>query len=191
MVGPDSDVVERELVAGGLDCPGCGGELRPWGAVWRWLRDRAGERRVRRRRSRCRVCRATHVLQPVTTLGRRLDLAEVIGQALVWRVVGRGHRRIAGELDLPASTVRGWLRRFADRAEPVRAHFTHLAHLLDPALPPVQPCGARVADALEAIGVAVRAAARRFGPAPPWWVVAGVTGGWLLGNTSAPFPAPG
>jgi hypothetical protein len=28
MVRPDPGVVERELVAGGLACPACGGELR-------------------------------------------------------------------------------------------------------------------------------------------------------------------
>jgi hypothetical protein len=131
------------------------------------------------------------VLQPVTTLGRRLDLAEVIGQALVWRVLGRGHRRIAGELGLAPTTVRGWLRRFGVRAERLRAHFTRLAHALDPALPPLEPGGTGAADALEAIGMAAAAAARRLGPAPPWWFAAGATGGWLLGNTSAPFPAPG
>jgi hypothetical protein len=205
MVGPDPDVVERQLRAGELDCPGCGGELRPWGQVWRWLRewggDRRAERRACRRRGRCRACRATHVLQPVTTLGRRLDLAEVIGQALQAHVAGRGQRRIAIELGRPRATVVGWLRRFADRAEPLRVHFTRLAHELDPELAPVQPHGQPAADALEAIGVAARAAARCFGPAPPWWVAAGASGGWLLGvlaptgpggrNTSASLPAPG
>ena len=133
----------------------------------------------------------------VTTLGRRLDLAVVIGQALVWRVLGRGHRRIAGELGLPATTVRGWLRRFAARAEALRVHFTRLAHALDPTLPAVEPRGVGVADALEAIGVAAAAAVRCLGPAPPWWFAAGATGGWLLGpasppagNTSAPLAAP-
>jgi hypothetical protein len=152
-------------------------------------------------RGRCRACRATHVLQPVTTLGRRLDLAEVIGQALQAHAAGRGQRRIAIELGRPRATVVGWLRRFADPAEPLRVHFTRLAHELDPELAPVQPHGQPAADALEAIGVAARAAARCVGPAPPWWVAAGASGGWLLGvlaptgpggrNTSASLPAPG
>lgn len=201
MVGPDPAAVERELVAGRLDCPGCGGQLRPWGQVWRWLRERAGERRVRRRRSRCQACRATHVLQPVSTLGRRLDLAELIGQALVLQVAGRGQRAIAAELGRPRATVHGWVRRFGARAEPLRAHFTRLAHELDPELPAIVSQASPAADALEAIGVAARAAARRFGPAPPWWVAAGASGGWLLGvgapagpggrNTSASLPVPG
>ena len=191
MVGPDPVVVERELVAGELDCPGCGGELRPWGCAWRWLRDRGGARRVRRRRGRCRGCRATHVLQPVTTLGRRLDLAVVIGQALVWRVLGRGHRRIAGELGLPATTVRGWLRRFAARAELIAGHFARLAAWLDPSVAVPEPRGSPLACAVEAIGVAAVAAARRLGAhTGPFEFASGASGGRLLCNTSAPFPSP-
>lgn len=47
-----------------------------------------------------------------------------------------------------------------------------------------------VADAAEAIGVAARAAASRFGWAPVWAFAAGATSGLLLANTNAPFPAP-
>ena len=35
-----------------------------------------------------------------------------------------GFRRIAADLGRPAETVRGWLRRFAERAEAVRSVFT-------------------------------------------------------------------
>ncbi len=189
MVGPDPGVVERELVAGGLACPVCAGELRPWGHVRRWLRGRESERLVCLRRSRCRACLVTHVLLPVVVLGRRLDLAEVIGAALAAKVAGAGHRRVAAGLGLPASTVRGWLRRFAARAELIRAHFTALAYRLDPELGPITPRGSPLADALEAVGVAAAAVVRRLGPAEPWAVAAGASGGWLLGNTSALFAA--
>lgn len=49
MVGTDEGEVERDLVAGGLVCPTCGGRLRPWGfARCRVLRNRGGvERRCR------------------------------------------------------------------------------------------------------------------------------------------------
>jgi len=90
MVGPDPGVVERELTAGELSCPACSGELRPWGHARRWLRDRATERVVRLRRGRCRSCLGTLVLLPVVTLGRRLDLAGVIGAALVAKAAGVG-----------------------------------------------------------------------------------------------------
>jgi hypothetical protein len=114
----------------------------------------------------------------------------VIGQALLARAQGRGHRVIARELGVPATTVRGWLRRFASRAELVRGHFTRLACWLDPQVGPIEPRGSPVGDAVEAIGVAAVAAARRFGPGlGPWGFASGATGGRLLANTTAPFPA--
>jgi hypothetical protein len=131
------------------------------------------------------------VLLPGVALLRRVDLAQVIGQALLAKAQGRGHRVIAGELGVPATTVRGWLRRFAERAELVRAHFTRLVVWLDPQAGPVCPRGSPVADAVEAIGTAAVAAARRFGPGlGPWGFASGATGGRLLCNTNPPFPTP-
>jgi len=119
-------VVERQLAGGELPCPLCGGALGGWG--------NAAERRVRvvdgddvrfsPRRSRCRGCGATHVLLPVWCLSRRADAGEVIGQALEAKAAGSGHRKIAERLGRPSSTVRGWLRAFARRAEQVRQVFT-------------------------------------------------------------------
>jgi hypothetical protein len=92
---------------------------------------------------------------------------------------------------VPATTVRGWLRRLAERAEQVRSHFTRLAVWLDPQAGSVQPRGSPMADAVEAIGVAAVAAARRFGSGlGPFEFASGATSGRLLGNTNAPFPAP-
>src|SRR2546430_1044722 len=92
MVEADAESVESRLVAGQIACPGCGGELRPWGhARWRTLRDHGRPVRLRPRRSRCRSCLVTHVLLPVLALLRRLDLAAVIVEALVARhLEGRG-----------------------------------------------------------------------------------------------------
>jgi len=199
MVGPDPVVVERELKGGALDCPACTGVLRPWGfAAPRVLRGRAGVRlRLRPRRSICAGCRGTHVLLPVVGLARRVDVVVVIGAALLAKARGVGHRRIAAELGVPATTVRGWLRRFAARAELVRAQFTALACRLEASLPAIGPRGSPAADALEAVGLAAAAAARRFGPAPVWQFAAGASGGRLLApalgpgssNTSSPFLA--
>lgn len=161
--------VERKLTEGALDCPGCGEELRPWGfARRRTLRGRRGSLRLRPRRGRCRGCGGTHVLLPVVALLRRLDLAEAIGTALVAKARGTGHRPIAARLGVPPTTVRGWLRRFAARAEGIRAHFTALAHRLDPSLGEIAPRASPFSDAVEAIGVAARAARMRFGRAPVW-----------------------
>ncbi|MGH8297555.1 MAG: helix-turn-helix domain-containing protein, partial [Steroidobacteraceae bacterium] len=85
--------------------------------------------------------------------------------------------------------VRGWLWAFAGAAESIRAHFTRWAHALDPQLPAIGPAGGDLRDALGAIGVAVRAYVQRFGPIPVWQVVARLSGGVVLCNTSFPFPA--
>jgi hypothetical protein len=92
-------------------------------------------------------------------------------------------------LGVPVDTVRGWLRRFAARAELIRVHFTRWAVALDPELGPVLPAGSVIADALEAIAVAARAWVLRFGPGEAWRIACALSGGWLLRNTSSPFPA--
>lgn len=46
-----------------------------------------------------------------------------------------GFRRIAADLARPAETVRGWLRRFAERAEAVRSVFTVMLRAVDPVMP--------------------------------------------------------
>ena len=115
------------------------------------------------RRSRCRECGATHVLLPAWCLARRADAGEVIGLALEAKAAGAGHRVIAGRLGRPASTVRGWLRAFARRAEQVRSVFTALAASLvtDPPLP--APAGSPAADAVAAVAAAAAAAAAGAG----------------------------
>jgi hypothetical protein len=178
--------VERRLAAGVLSCPGCAGVLVGWG----YGRERVvrgpdgGAVRLRPRRSRCAGCGVTHVLLPVVALLRRADLAVVIGAALVAKAAGVGHRRIASALRRPAETVRGWLRRFADRSEAVRGVFTGWVRALAP--DPVMPapaegvwCGA---DAVAAITTAARALALRFGMLnlSAWEAATAVSDGRLL-----------
>ena len=86
-------------------------------------------------------------------------------------------------------TVRRWLGRFACNAEQVRAHFTRWAFALDPELAPILPAGCLFADALEAIGVAVRAWVLRLGGRAVWSVVALLSGGVLLATRGDLFPA--
>jgi hypothetical protein len=109
MVSTDAGEMERELRAGTLRCPQCtSGELRPWGSSKQRRVRGIGERReLKPRRSRCRNCRGTHVLQSVAMFARRKDEAEVIGRTLMSKTNGFGHRRIAAEF---------------------REHFTQLAH---------------------------------------------------------------
>jgi hypothetical protein len=124
----------------------------------------------------------THVLLPVFGLARRADLAEVIGAALVARARGTSVRVIAGWLGRPVDTVRGWLRRFAERAEAVRVVFTVLANLgPDPVMP--TPARSLVGDAVAAIVGAAGAVAARWpvlGVVSPWLVASAVSGGRLL-----------
>lgn len=185
MVGSDAVEVERRLRAGELICP-CGGGLAGWG----YARQRSvrGVGDLRPRRARCGRCLVTHVLLAVSCLLRRADGVDVIGSALRAKAAGAGHRRIAGGLGRPVSTVRGWLRAFARNAESVRSVFTGLLVQLDPLTGPlpVHPGPAHlsvVADAVEAVGACAVAARRRLGvlgAVSPWQVAAAVTGGSLL-----------
>lgn len=95
--------------------------------------------------------------------------------------------------------MRGWLRRFALRAGPLRAAFTTLLCELDPDPPVFEPAGSVVADAVAAIVAAAGAVGRRWPGLlvglSPWELAVAVTGGWLLGpgvsvevrNTSCPW----
>jgi Domain of unknown function (DUF6431)/Helix-turn-helix domain len=181
-------LVEAELVGGLLACPSCREALGPWGhARERMLRCRGGDRLLRPRRARCRGCLGTHVLLPDLAFSRRQDEVSVIGEAIEAKMAGEGFRRIAARLGAYPETVRGWLRRFAERAEQIWAHFTRRAVALDPELLPVMPAGSGVADALEAIAVAGRAWVLRFGSAEPWQIASRLSGGMLLGNTNRPL----
>jgi transposase-like protein len=143
---------------------------------------------LRPRRARCRGCLGTHVLLPDAALLRRQDEIAVIGVAIVAMVGGEGYRRIASRLGVHADTVRGWLRRFRERVELIRAHFTRCAVALDPELGAVLPAGSGVADALEAIAVAVRAWVLRFGPGDVWRVACRLSGGLLLATRAPAYP---
>ena len=182
-------LVEDRLVGGLLACPSCREVLRPWGhARPRVLRCRSGDRGLRPRRARCLGCRGTHVLLPEIALLRRQDEVSVIGAAITASVSGMGYRRIARGLGVPADTVRGWLRRFAERAELLRGHFTRCAVAVDPELGPVMPAGSGIADVVEVIAVAARSWVLRFGPADPWAVVSRLSGGGLLATRVPAFP---
>jgi transposase-like protein len=125
------------MASGRLRCSGCEGKLRPWGyARRRWIRDRTRYLRFRPRRARCQECRRTHVVLPDRTLLRRLDRVEVIGAALTDAAGGVGVRTISRRLQLPRTTVRGWIRRWAARSRGAPA----------PAAPFAQPAMIHSAD---------------------------------------------
>jgi hypothetical protein len=107
----------------------------------------------------------------------------VMGAALEGAAGGGGHRKIALLAGRPASTVRGWLRRFAGRAEEVRVFFTVLLARTSP--DPVMPAGAAgpVAAAVSAVAGAAAAVSARWpqlGVVPVWAAASAASGGMLL-----------
>ena len=201
-VSGDPVRVESELAAGTLACPGCGGQLAPWGWARQRQVGRGGRRqRVRPRRSirrplsrtqtqTSRSCRVTHVLMPMSMLLRRGDWAVLIGRALELKAAGLGQRPIAVAVGVSRSTVRGWLSRFGDVAVQVRAHLVRWALWLDPGLVRIEPSGSGFGDAIAAVAAAGEAATDRLGIGCRWAFASAATGGRLLCNTSSPFPSP-
>ncbi|MBI2706600.1 MAG: helix-turn-helix domain-containing protein [Actinobacteria bacterium] len=182
----DPGRVESRLAAGGIGCPTCrDGVLGGWG--YARIRQVEGlSDPVRPRRARCRACLVTHVLLPVTVLLRRAYAAERIWTALTARAEGAGHRRIGMMLGVPAATVRGWLRRAAQRLEVIRSWFLGVAVTagVDVRIPDGSGCPWR--DVLAAVATASAAIGFRFGAAglggavTPARVAVAASGGRLL-----------
>lgn len=185
-VSVDPVEVESQLSSGVLSCPSCGGRLGPWGSARRRV-IRGGDqvRVVVPRRSRCRGCRVTHVLLPAGLLLRRADHVCLIGRAIELVAVGVAVRAISRRLGRCRSTVRGWIGRFIQRVERVRAHFTAWALWLSAGWSGPVPAGSPIGDA-----VAVIAAAAAAADGDVWAFASAATAGRLLCNTSTPFPAP-
>lgn len=189
-VNDDVSSVSVDLFAGRLVCPGCGEMLRPWG----WARRRqirhgigADRRLVREhpRRGRCTGCGATHVLLSVNLAARRADGVAVIAAAIEAKwAEGAGHRVIAGRLDRPVSTVRGWLRAFASSAAAILEAVTSLVVRDAPdaaALWPA-PASTGAGQAMSVVMAYARVLAVRFGIVTVPWHGAGLTtvGPWFF-----------
>lgn len=123
-------------------------------------------------------------------LVRRGDWAATIGRALELKAAGLGQRPISAAVGVSRSTVRGWVSRFADVVETVRAHLTRWALWLDPGLVRFEPSGDPVGDATAAVAAAGAAAAQQLGIGCRWQFASAATGGRLLANTTSPFPSP-
>lgn len=112
----------------------------------------------------------------------------MIWAALLARAAGLGWRRIAAAAGRPASTVRGWLSRFAAHAEAVRVAFVQVERHASAGgdLDRLAPAGSAVADAVAQIGAACAAVRRAWGRAvlsvSAAEMVAACSGGWLLGT---------
>jgi Domain of unknown function (DUF6431) len=92
-------------------CPACDGSLGRWPGYARLVRHRHRTTRLWVQRCVCRSCGRTHALLPSFLLAYRRDVVATIGAALLGAARGVGHRPLADSAGLPATTVRGWLRR--------------------------------------------------------------------------------
>ena len=184
----DLGVVEADLAARRLCCPGCDGPLAPWGfARERQVRTLGGVRSLRPRRAHCQACQTTHVLLPAWSVPRRRDSAEVIGQALLAKSQGAGHRTIAARLGRPPGTVRGWLRAFARRAAALSSCARRWTLAIDQAAYQPPPIASPFAEAVDALGSAVRACRLCLDArAGPWELAVVLTGGLLHGRPRDP-----
>jgi hypothetical protein len=178
----------HDLTHGQLPCPACRSPLRPWGSARsRPVRQADGStRQVRPLRARCRTCRHTHVLLPAACPPRSAYSTTVIGTALLGAAFGHSHRTVATDLNLPAETVRGWLRR-------ARRGIDHLYQRAAQALVRVEPDlltrlapqPTPLAEALNLLLATSSATARtlHLETAEPWPLAAMICGGRLLAQT--------
>jgi Domain of unknown function (DUF6431) len=167
-----------------LGCPDCAGPLRPWGhARERTVRDRAGAMMtVCPDRARCPGCQVTHVVLDAALLPRRAYSAALVGQALVASARGSGHRRIALDLDVPAGTVRGWIRGARRSAVELRVTGIRAAVAYDQDALPAPSGTGELRFALECLAAAAVATGRRLGVehVSPWAMISILTRGRLL-----------
>ena len=117
---------------------------------------------------------------PVVLLLRRAYLAELVWAALAARAAGAGHRRIGAVLSVPASTVRGWLRRAAGRLEVARTVFLQYAVTAGVDVQIPSSAGSGWGDLVVAVLVAARSLSTRFGLTPgsggQLWALVAVAG---------------
>ncbi|MGI9018717.1 MAG: hypothetical protein ACR2HR_16700 [Euzebya sp.] len=123
----------------------------------------------------------SHSLLPDVLVSRRVDLASVIGWALEAKTAGVGHRRIADGLGVPASTVRGWLRRAAQVGRQIAEVLWTVAAGIDPIVRG-PPSGTPVAVLVTAATWAARSWTALAGqPVERWRFAVRHVGGRLLG----------
>jgi hypothetical protein len=94
---------------------------------------------------------------------------------------GAGARTIAADLGVPVDTVRSWVRSVSAHAQWLRERATRWAFRMDPTHPPMQPTGSPLGDALDALGHAAAATARRVPrPLTAWQLIGLISAGCLL-----------
>ena len=180
----------RDVAVPRLSCSGCLLPMTFWSGYERSVRVEGCCHRVWIVRARCLPCRVSHALVPSFLLVGRLDVVETVGRALAdvtAGVVSIG--AVAGVLDVPFTTVRGWVRRFAVRAPLWWSGFASLTVEFGGAIPARWPTVVSAA-AIAAMGWAHQAALVRheLRTGSLWGFVSVVCGGRLLTtNTDPPW----
>ncbi|MGW9031867.1 DUF6431 domain-containing protein [Streptomyces sp. NPDC055722] len=181
----DPQLARADLARGQVPCPNCRTPLRSWGTARpRAVRQADGTlRHLRPDRARCPGCRHTHVLLPATSLPRSGYALDVLAAALLAHARGSGHRPIAAALQVPADTVRGWLRRAWHGLATISRRATDQLAWADPdVFARLAPQPTLLAEGLNTLLAAADATVRRLRLKAPtlWPVAAMICGGRLL-----------
>lgn len=157
-----------------------------WGWYDRYLR-LGRSHVVLLRRQRCRACRASHAVLPSFVAHGRLDAVGVIGSVL--ELVAGRNGAMAGAAraaDVPYTTLRGWRRRFCERAESLAVGLVRAVVALGD-IPSRLPAHPELA-AIGAVRAAWRSAQRRWGAAVGalWRFANAMVGGHLLSTNIDP-----
>ncbi len=180
----DTAAADIALARRKLGCPDCGKPLRPWGhGRERTVRDLHGTSvTTRPDRARCPACQVTHVVLDAALLPRRAYAARLIGQALVAAARRSGHRHIGLDLDIPAGTVRGWIRGARRSAVQLRVTGIRAAVAYDPDALPAPSGAGGLRFALECLAAAAVVTGRRLDveQVSPWAMISILTRGRLL-----------
>ena len=179
----------RDVAVPRPDCPRCGGATSWWAGYRRFVRAGGVSRPIFVPRVRCGRCAKTDAVLPAFVFCGRLDTVETIGAAIDRVAIGAGGvRPAATAADVPHTTARGWLRRFAAQAARLSVAFAALAVELGGEV--LGAIGDGIAHASAAIGSAFELAATLAGWAAlgRWRFASAVSGGSLIAtNTNTPY----
>ena len=180
----------RGVVVPRAECPSCRRPMGWWSGYERSVRAAGRCWRLWVARARCSPCGVSHALVPSFLLVGRLDVVETVGVVLETVTEGvSGARPAAARVDVPATTARDWVRRFAGRAAVLWSGFAALTIELGGDIAPRRSAGMVVAT----IGVmrsAHRTAVARHDVLTGglWGFVSVVSGGMLIrSNTDPPW----
>ena len=180
----------RDVAVRRLSCESCSVPLTFWSGYERSVRADRLCLRLWIARARCSACSVSHALLPNFLFVGRLDAVETVGRALAEvasKTMSIG--QASGVLDVPFTTVRGWVRRFNALAPVWWSGFASLTVEFGGTIPTAWP-SAVPAAAVAAMGWAHAAAAarRETRTGSLWLFVSVVCGGVLITtNTDPPW----